>query len=195
MDYVSLLPPEIKQRRLEKRKEALLLKLVLVIFFVMMAVYAFLLAGTLLASSDLKTLRAEREDLEIQVAALEQYALLYNDMNRAEERLNMAMGSAPPWSDLLLNVSRAMPPGQIWLSELNLNYATESGTFIMRGYGYSHQNVADMLDRLNGLEQLDSILLRSSTETAFGGRDAVQFNVDAILLPGPPFLDHDGEDR
>lgn len=187
MDHVSLLPPEIKKRRLEESKQAVLIRVVMVVFLIIMIVYAYLLVSTFIARNDLKILRQERETVEMQVASLAEYETLYNNLTAAETRLNTAMGSVPIWDQFLQDIGLTLPPG-VTLIDMTLTYATENGTLNMRGWTYSHRDVGDMLDLLQTIEQLDEVRCRVSTETTVGSQHAVQFTVDAVLLPGPPFL-------
>ncbi|MBW6464682.1 MAG: PilN domain-containing protein [Firmicutes bacterium] len=190
MEYVSLLPPEIKLKRLEKKRQGVLIRIFIVLFLVLLAIYAFLLISTLLARSDLESLRSERELVESQIELLREYEVLYNDMNQAEGRANQAMGTVTHWHSFLDRFALTLPPG-VWLSDMTLNYAADSGNMNMRGWGFSHRNVTDMLNRIEELETLEDVRIRTSSETAYEGRDAVQFSVDAQLLPGSPFLELD----
>jgi Tfp pilus assembly protein PilN len=187
MNHVSLLPPEIKKKRLEEKKQNLLIRIVIAIFLVVMCVYAFLLVSTFLTRSNLESLRFEREAVENQIAALSEYELLYNNVNAAEARLNAAMGSIPLWTEFLQGLGLTLPPG-VTLTTMTLTYESEAGTLSMQGWTYSHSDVADMLDKLETLEQLADIRCRVSTETVTAGQDTVQFTVDAVLLPGPQFI-------
>jgi Tfp pilus assembly protein PilN len=190
MNHVSLLPPEIKKKRLEEKKQNLLIRIVIAIFLVVMCVYAFLLVSTFLTRSNLESLRFEREAVENQIAALSEYELLYNNVNAAEARLNAAMGSIPLWTEFLQGLGLTLPPG-VTLTTMTLTYESEAGTLSMQGWTYSHSDVADMLDKLETLEQLADIRCRVSTETVTAGQDTVQFTVDAVLLPGPQFIETD----
>ncbi len=187
MDYVSLLPPEIKKRRLDESKQAVMVRIVMVLFLLIMVVYVYLLVSTFMARNDLKILRQERENVEMQVAQLAEYEIIFNNLVAAETRLNSAMGSVPIWEQFLQDIGLTLPPG-VTLTDMTLTYDTENGTLNMRGWTYSHRDVGDMLDLLNTVEQLNEVRCRVSTETTVGSQDAVSFTVDAVLLPGPPFL-------
>ncbi len=200
MEYVSLLPPEIKQRRLEEKRQGRLIKIAVIALAVVLAVYVFLLASTLLTRSTLNSLQEERQQLEDQAAELEEYANLYNEMSEAEDRLNRAMGNVPDWDQLLRDLGMALNPEGA-LTELDISYQAdnnadgeedeneESGSFDMRGWSYSHGNVADIIERVQRLEQLNNVRFRVSSETTINNRQAVQFTVDATLVPGPVFFD------
>lgn len=214
MDYVSLLPPEIKKRRIDEKRQGKIVKLAVIVLAVVLAIYIFLLVSSLLTRNSLQSLQEERRDLEAQAAALQEYADLYEEMSETEDRLNRAMGTVPDWSEFMLDLAMALNP-EGSLSELNLAYeataveeneddddddedAEENGTvnqgyFGMRGKSYSHGNVGDVLERIQELEQLSDVRCRISSETTLNNRPAVEFNVDARLLPGPVFFDPDGE--
>jgi Tfp pilus assembly protein PilN len=100
------------------------------------------------------------------------------------------MGTIPQWTEFLQGLGFALPPG-ITLTNLVLTYESENGTLNMRGWTYSHGDVADMLDKLDTLEQLADVRCRVSTETVTDGQDTVQFTVDAVLLSGPQFIAND----
>ncbi len=189
MDYVSLLPPEIKKRRLDERRQAKILRIAAMVFVILLVINAFLLATNLLIRSNLQSLREEREEIERQAEALAEYEQLYLDMTAAEEMLDTAMGTMPEWHALLLDIGTKMPTGIVWFSDLSLSYSEEEGTFNLDGWGYSHDNVAELLERIKAMEQLEDIRTQTSTETTFEERRAVQFTLEAVVLPGPRFTE------
>lgn len=187
MEYVSLLPPEIRAQRLQKKRQAVFIRIAIIVFILVLIIYAFLLVSSILTRSNLNSLREEREMIESQAAALTEYEVLFNEMNAAEARLNSAMGTVPVWSVFLLDLGLTLPTGA-WLSDLTVTYSGDSGSFNLRGWSYTHSGVAEMLDKIETMDQLNDIRLRTSTETTFDGRDAVQFVVDAQLRSGPPYV-------
>jgi len=188
VEYVSLLPPELKAKRKQKKRQGILLRVALIIFVIILIIYAYLLVGSIMARSNLQTLRSEREMLESQAATLEEYEVLYNEMNAAESKLSAAMGEVPSWAEFIQDLGLTLPPG-VWLSDINLNFNDDSGTFTMRGWAYNHSGVAEMREEVEKMDQLDNVRVRISTETIYNGQDAVQFAMDAELLPGPPFIE------
>ena len=194
MEYVSLLPPELKEKREQERKQGILVRAVGLFFIVALVVYAFLLVSTIMTRSELRSLRSERELLETQAATLEEYEVLYNNMRAAESRVNSAMGRVPVWNEFMQDIGLALPPG-IWLSDMNVNYFEESGSFNMRGWAYNHSGVAAMVEEIETLGQLDDIRVGVSSETIYDGQEAVQFNIDAVVRSGPPFMDIEIDDQ
>ncbi len=194
MGYVSLLPPEIKTKRQQERKQGTIVRIALLLFVVVLAVYAFLLVSSIMVSSELEALLTERKSLENQAAALEEYEVLYNEMSNAESRVNQAMGEAPLWDKLMQDLGMTLPPG-VWLSDLSVNFSEETGGFNMRGWAYTHSGVAEMREEVEKMDQLTNLRVQVSTETTYDGQDAAQFVLDAALLPGSPFLETDNGDQ
>ncbi|HSW35723.1 MAG TPA: hypothetical protein VLH18_03875, partial [Candidatus Limnocylindrales bacterium] len=162
MKYISLLPPEIKQRRLAERKQGKLLVLLAVSLPVVLAVYLFFLVSTLMLQNDLTALQDERRFIENQSAALEEYALLFDEMTAGELLLVQAMGTVPPWDLLMRDLGTTMPP-VAWLSDLSFGYEGEGGIINMRGWAHNHSAAASMLDHLHTLEWLSDIRITTST--------------------------------
>lgn len=189
-ENVSLLPPEIKKKRIDEKKQGKLIRIFLIVFVIILAGYAFLLVSSLFARSELQALQEERDTVESQAAELAEYEELYNRMNEAEELINTAMGRVPLWGEFLKDMSRAIDPDAA-LIDLSVSYEDndEAGSFNMRGWTYTHRNVADMLDRVRELEQLENLRCRVSVATAIDQTDAVEFNVDAGIRPGPHFFE------
>ncbi len=203
MEYVSLLPPEIKKRRIVEKRQGRVIRIAALVILLLLVAYAFLMVSTLLTRNTLRSLQDERQDLETQAAALQEYEDLYNEMSAAENRLNRAMGDVPDWDRFLHDIGRALNP-EASINEMSITYASNnndednndgSGSFDLSGWSYSHGNVADMLERVQRLEQLGDVRCRISQETTVGGRRAVEFDMDANLLPGPVFFDPDGGGR
>ena len=180
MEIVSLLPPEIKQKRLEERRQAMLVRVIAAFFILVLVVYAFLLVGSMLTKSNIGSIRSERESVEMQINALQPYADLFAEMTTAEQRLEQAMGTDPLWSDFLQDIGLALPPG-IWLSEMNITYSDTGGSLNIRGWGFSNDNVAEMIERVRALELINDVRIQVASETTFEGQDAVLFTVDAAF--------------
>ena len=188
---ISLLPPEIKRDRQEqeKRRKIELIMLLVVVFLVVFNI--FLLVNNLLLRGNMNTLQIKRAAVELESAGLEEYAELYREINSSEQLLITAMGTVPPWSAFFRNVSQSMPV-TAWFSDLTALYSDQAATLTIQGWSYDHGSLADLLERLEKNEQLKQVKCRVSTETTFQGAEAIQFQVDATLLPGPGFLAEEG---
>ncbi len=187
MEYVSLLPPEIKANRVAKKRYGAITRILLILLLVIAFINAFLLFSSIFARQELRSLQNERESLEQQAAALQEYEDLYRRLIARENMVNEAMGTVPPWSGLLRDTSRALQAGT-WLSALNASYAGESGSMTMTGWAYNHSGVAAMLDQMLSIEQLDQVQISASTEIDYQGMEAVQFQLNSQILTGPSFV-------
>ncbi len=188
MKNVSLLPPEIKAERLLEKKQGVVIKIMLLLMLIVLVIYTYLLVSSLIAKNDLDSLEQQREVVERQSRALAEYEDLYNDMSRAEDMLNRAMGTNPRWSDVLQEVGESFFPFAR-LTDLTLNYAGDEGTINMRGLTGSISDVATLVERFENLDTINGARVRTSSETGTGDQTEVQFLIDASLIPGSLYLD------
>jgi Tfp pilus assembly protein PilN len=184
---ISLLPPELKSRRSAQSRQNTVLVGVTVLVVLVVLAYGALFVTSIFLRSDLKALQAQREAVELEAAALEEYAVLHQELVAAEALVGKAMGTVPPWGSLLQEIGLILPTG-VWLSEVTAKYADSSGELTMRGWAYEHDDVAAMLEQIYSLDKLDDIRCRVSTETVYGGQPVVQFIVNALVETGPAFI-------
>lgn len=187
MEYVSLLPPEIKSRKLAQKKQRKILLVLFILLLLVLVIFAFLWVSAFLVKLDLKSIQSERESIEEAAAVLKEYEILYDHMTAKERKINAAMGTAPLWDELLRDTSRAIATGT-WLSNLILTYDDQSGLFNMRGWAFDQSGVAIMLERLSALEQMNQVQIRTIVGTEYEGRDAVEFQVEGEILSGPAYI-------
>lgn len=191
MERISLLPPEIKKGRQEKEKRRNLQFLILLFLAVIAVVNIFFLVNNLLLRSNLKSLQDERAAVERQAAEYAEYAELHRDISTSEQLLSVAMGTAPRWSAFFRNISQSMPV-TAWFSDLSARSSDQNSTLTIRGWSYDHGSLADLLEGLEKIEMLEQVQIRVSSETIYQNRDAIQFQIDALMLPGPGFLAEEG---
>jgi Tfp pilus assembly protein PilN len=192
-NHVSLLPPEIKRRRQERENRKKIQMLILLFLILLAVINVFFFVNTLLVRDNLKSLQLERETVEQQAAALEEFAELDIEINTSQQLVGSAMGTVPRWSAFFRSISQAKPV-TAWFSDLTAVYSDETGTLTIRGWSYDHDTLADLLERMNTMEQLDQVNCRVSTETNYQGKEVIQFQIDAALLSGPGFfVEQDGE--
>jgi Tfp pilus assembly protein PilN len=191
ISHVSLLPPEIKKRRQESENRKKIQMLILLLLILLAVINVFFLVNTVLVRANLKSLQQERETVEQQAEALAEFADLHREINASEQLIGNAMGTVPSWSAFFRNVSQAMPV-TAWFSDLTAVYSDQAGTLTIRGWSYDHSSLADLLEKLKTVEQLDQVQCRVSTETNYQGLDVIQFQIDAALLTGSGFLEKEG---
>ena len=194
MDHVSLLPPEVKEAKIAKRRQNLLLLLFMIAMLTVITVNTYYFVSSLVVRDNLKSLQQERAVVEKQAADLIEYSELSEERNRLKKPLSDAMGTVPLWHLLLRDIGQTLPVGT-QLSNLSMNYAGESGSVNMLGWAYGYSGVADMLDQLFTVEQLDRVESRVYSETDRGGGEVVRFEVVSLLLTGSEFFpeDQDGD--
>jgi Tfp pilus assembly protein PilN len=188
--HISLLPPEIKAKRIAQQKMSRIYLLLVIAIIVILFINLYLLANAFIIRQDLKALQNEKDFVDNQASVLVEYEELHQQLASTEKLVNDAMGTVPHWGVLLRDISRNLPVGT-QLSEIRLNYDDQNGTVLLRGWIGDHNGLADLLDRLDNIEQLDQIQCRVSTETGIEGQEAVQFLVDGVLLSDSLFLAED----
>lgn len=187
MEYVSLLPPEIKARKMAQSKQRKLIIAFVALMVILLVVYAFFIVSNIMTRQNLRSIQNERESVEREIAALQEYDDLYQEMVSKENIIRDAMGTVPAWSGMLLDIGQALPVGT-WLSELNFSYTDQNGAVSIRGWAYDHSGVAETLDRLFTIDKLDQIEIGVATETGYEGLEVVQFQVVGVVLPGQEFF-------
>ncbi len=187
MEYVSLLPPEIKAKRIAQQRYSIIIRVLLALLLFAFLILSFLLVSSIFIRQDLRSLESERESLDQQAAVLAEYEELYNRLMARESMVGEAMGTVPPFSGLLREASQTLQAGT-WLSELNIGYEGESGSLTMVGWAFNHSSVAVMLDQLYTIDQLSQVQVSSSTDIDYQGMEAVQFQISGQILTGPAFV-------
>jgi len=190
LEYVSLLPPEIKTKKKTQDRQRKLIIAFFLLILVLILINVYYLVSIVLDRQELRTLQDEREMIERQSAALEEYEILFQKLIAREKLIVDAMGTTPLWGELLSNASRSLTVGT-WLSDLNLSYSDNSGSLSMSGWAYDYTGVADMLDRLFKDDQFEQIKSRVSAETDYRGYEVVRFQVDGVIPAGPRFFSDD----
>ena len=91
---ISLLPPELKAKRLAQKRQNTFLAVATVLVVVVVLVYSALFVNSIFLRSDLKSIRKQRESVETAVAELEEYALLHEELTAAEALVAKARRAA-----------------------------------------------------------------------------------------------------
>ncbi len=194
MKHISLLPPEIKAKRLAKKRQGKLMLVFFVVLVVLVTINAYLLVNSLLLRNNLNALKGDREMTERQVGELREYEDLYQDLNRAERIIGEAIGNEPLWGTLLGNIGQVLPVGT-QLADVRMNYIEQNGFLTMTGWTYTHDSLAEMLEQLKTMEELEQVQFRVSAESMLNDREVVQFQLESMILGGPGYFpqEEDGE--
>lgn len=193
MDKISLLPQEIKDKRVNQRKIARLSFVLFLVVLILVIINVFFLVTNYMVQRNLQALIIEKDAVQREAEDLQEYQDLYEEFAAVENVLGDAMGTVPPWGIIFRDLSRTMAPSA-WLSDLTLSYSDQAGTLNLSGWAHDHKRLADTLEQLYDLEQLDQVRTRTTTGVDYQGRAAIQFSVDAVVLAGPGFTDTEDDD-
>jgi len=195
MKNISLLPPEIRVKEKKWVKQRLFIFVSVAVMAIVLVVYLSLLFMTATVRSQASSLERQRQDIEAQVDELEHYAEMQERAEEAEATLQLALGNSPPWDFLLTELGVSMP-GEIWLSDINASFegsdgddednGAGEGEITIRGWGKRHEVVASWLQKIEELDGLYDVRCQFSTETAWDGNPAYQFEIQANLESGQP---------
>jgi len=193
LDKISLLPQEIKDRRVNQRTIGRLSFLLFIIVLILVVINVFFLVTNFIVQRNLQALIIEKETVQREADALQEYQDLHEEFTAVENVLGDAMGTVPPWGLMFRDLSRTLAPSA-WLSDLTVSYSDQTGTLNLSGWAHDHKRLADTLEQLYDLEQLDQVRTRTTTGVDYQGREAIQFSVDAVVLTGPEFTDTEDND-
>jgi Tfp pilus assembly protein PilN len=122
-----------------------------------------------------------------------------SDRSAREAALSEALSKRVPWDVALGQLSRVIP-SDVWLTALSAQSptpaasATTTGSgatpnpsgFTIQGYTTSHDSVARLLERLALVPSLTDVALASTSSSAIGSRQVIQFSVSAAMnAPAP----------
>lgn len=181
----------------------------LVLALVALVLLAGLASAFLLVSSDVSAKEQTANSLREQLAALDQPQEDPADVDPADQQLveertsrtgalAAAISSRVAWDRLLREVSLVLPE-DVWLDTLTATSpaatataaaaappapgATTANTFTMTGYTYEQDGVAELLARLSVVPELSNVALASATRAEVGGKEVVQFSINAQIRP------------
>lgn len=197
---INLLPPEIRERQ-RIRRQTVVVALVGLIVLVVLGGFYFLQQLRLnQVEDDLAVQEAENEALRQDIAELERFDQLEQEVLRTETLLASLLENEVLWSGVLRDVSLVIP-GTTWLTNFagtvnqpgvaaeNGEAATAGpvggliGQITMDGFAFDHRSVALWLTRLEEVDGFVNPWLTNSQKTEIGTREAVQFSSSVDLSP------------
>src|SRR5207253_807500 len=126
---VNLLPPEIRERQVARRRTFLVVGggvAVLVLIGVFYFLQAARLAGV---NSDLAAQQGVNDGLKAKIAQLDQFAQLQGQLKDKQKLLDTVLANQVSWSKVLLDVSRVIPDDAT-LSSLSGQISLMTGTSV-----------------------------------------------------------------
>ena len=196
---VNLMPPEVAEAKAMRRLQTVLGAAGLASVAVVGVLYVSASHSVSAANSDLESAKAQTTQLQGQVAKYKDVTATINAANAAQAQLVTAMGDEVRYSQLLNDLSLAVP-STVWLKSLQFSSTAPSvgtpgaapvsyngvlpmGTMTVQGIGFSHNDVALWLDALAGLDKTyANPYFTNSTEALIGKRPTVNFNANAVVL-------------
>ena len=196
---VNLMPPEVAEAKAMRRLQTVLGAAGVASVAVVGMLYVSASHSVSAANSDLEASKAQTSQLQGQVAKYKDVTATINAANAAQGQLVTAMGDEVRYSQLLNDLSLAVP-STVWLKSLAFSSAAAApgapgaapvsyngvlpmGTLTVQGIGFSHNDVALWLDALAGLDKTyANPYFTNSTEALIGKRPTVNFNGNAVVL-------------
>ncbi|HTL24582.1 MAG TPA: PilN domain-containing protein [Mycobacteriales bacterium] len=196
---VNLLPPEIAQKRAFRRVQLGMGAAVLASVAVVGGLYVSAAHGVTTAQSDLDAARTQQTALQHQLSSYAGVTAIYNAADAAQAQLTVAMGDEVRYSQLLNDLSLAIP-GNVWLNNLSFTQGGPAltaaapgavtttgvapiGTATFQGVAFSHDDVATWLEALGRLKTYANPYFSSSTEALIGARPVVNFSSTVDVTP------------
>ena len=204
---VNLLPPEIAEQKKARRIQAGL-GVALASSVVLVGGLWFMASQSVSsAQEELAAAQSTRTALQADVARFSQVTSIINATQAAEAQVYTAMGDEVRYSQLLNDLSLAIP-STVWLKTLayapataapapgaagapvaagapgapgaTAALATQIGTFNVTGQGYEHDDVALWLDAIGRLtKSYDDPYFSTSTKSPLGEKTIVNFTATA----------------
>ena len=195
---VNLLPPEIEQARQFKKVQ---LGLGLGVVAALGVAGALVLsAGAQVndAQSELDQQTARNRVMQADAAKYADVPEVYAQVDAAKAQLTQAMGKEIRWSRFLNDLS-VVTPGKVWLTNVTVTEAVETGTVAAApatgqtwgtanigtvtfiGKGYTHNDVASWLKALASEKGVADAYFTKSTQELIGTDDSVTFNSQAVI--------------
>jgi Tfp pilus assembly protein PilN len=195
---VNLMPPEVAEAKAMRRVQMGLGAAGLASVAVVGVLYVSASHSVSSAQSDLADAKSQTTSLQGQVAKYKDVTATINAANAAQGQLVTALGDVVRYSQLLTDLSLAVP-STVWLKSLSYtsvapapaagtaavsyNGVLPVGSMTVSGVGFSHNDVALWLDAVAGLTKTyASPYFTNATEALIGSKPTVNYNATAVVL-------------
>lgn len=188
MPQINLLPPEYRARRRGRRIVRIAVAAgVAVLLFLGMVL--LIQRGTISNEEDeLQRLQDQAAQLRTQVAALQEFGDLKNQIDEKEQALSVALENDIAWSKFLNDLSLIIPDDS-WLTNLSLSSAPGQapsgeqsfGTTSFQGFVFDFPGLAGWLTRTAQIDGLTFVYLTNGTAQELSGQEVVTFGANANL--------------
>lgn len=188
---VNLLPPEIAERRTFRRVQMGLGTAVLASVGLVGLMFVSASHGVSSANEDLSSATTQHAALTAESAKYRNVTAIYAQAAAAQTQLTTAMGDEVRYSQLLNDLSLAVP-SNVWIKNISYSQTPPAqaagaataaspaiGSFTVTGVGFSHDDVAVWLESISGLKSYANPYFSTSTESLLGSKPTVNFNSTA----------------
>lgn len=127
MSKVNLLPPELRQRQVERRTTTLVAAIGAAVLTLILVFYFFQTMQLSSAQDELAEQRQANADLSAQIAELQPYADLQADLAAKQQLVDSVYLNEVSWAGVLLDVSRVIPD-ESYLTNLTGQITAPTGT-------------------------------------------------------------------
>lgn len=196
MPRVNLLPPEVVEIRRFRRVQYGLGGAVLAAVGVVILLLVLAMGAVSSAQQRVDAARDEHSQLQGRVAKLNGVKQVYTQVASSEAQLRSAMGGEVQFSHYLNDLSMTIPQN-VWLTNLSITLAGTGtappargsnpvatpgvGTVTAIGTAFSHNDVASWLESLGRQKGYADPYFSSSTVSATGARQTVNFSSTATV--------------
>lgn len=206
MRRIDLLPSVYAQRRQERRNIALVIVAGVVVFLLLLGWWVVLGFRINAAERDLADVQARNATLQADIAELQEFVELQNEVDSKRAALQTVMVGDIDWPGVMTEIAMVIP-GEVWLVDLTASAgATEGSTTVetetapiriaseeqtgriqFTGKSLTMPGVAKWMIRLESVEEFFAVFLNSATS---GEEDTgpVVFDFDTTLELGDEAL-------
>jgi Tfp pilus assembly protein PilN len=195
---INLLPPEIIERRKAESRRLIFLAVGLAIIALLGIAWAFLALGVSIKTSQVASAQQQAANLRAQADAFKVFEDRTTELQSRQAVVDKALVGRVNWSRLMDELSLVLPP-VVWLDVFDGEQAATSGgtagaaTLGLSGWSLQEpvdkanggfKSMAQLLVRLNDLEQLDNVWLTGAEvkPDGFRSQDAIQFITTSMVV-------------
>ncbi len=186
MAQINLLPPEYRARRRGRRVIAIATAAGAVVL-VFLGIVLLIQRNSISSEEDeLRNLQDQAANLRTQVAELQEFGDLKDEIDRKEGVLASALTNDVAWSKFLNDLSLIIPDDS-WLTNLSLSAVAgeapsgvESfGTVTFQGFVFDFPGLAGWLTRTSQIDGLTFLYLTNGTKQEISAQEVVSFGANA----------------
>ena len=184
MRRVDLLPPSYVQRRKERSNLVIAAIAIVVVLALLIAWWFWLGLKVNNAEEELAEVQRQNQELDQQIAELQRFVDLENEVREKELSLQTVMTGDVDWPGLLAEIAMVVP-GEVWLTNLTGSAGTTEGAtqaptetapipisnlepfgrITFQGESLTMPGIAKWMARLESVESFFAVYLQSAVES------------------------------